>query len=60
MPAGEGWFVLNACDARWCTANDVARRYGPSPDEDTQDGDLASRRVPVSKPTRYRDGWLPG
>jgi hypothetical protein len=42
------------------TANEVARRYGASPEEDTQDGEVADAHVPESKPTRYRDGWLPG
>jgi hypothetical protein len=43
----------------WYTANEVARRYGASPDEDTQDSDVAYARFPNSEPTRYRDGWLP-
>jgi uncharacterized cupin superfamily protein len=38
------------------TANEVARRYGA---EDTQDTDVAEANLPESKPTRYRDGWLP-
>jgi hypothetical protein len=41
------------------TANEVARRYGASAEDDTQDGELACAHVPESKPTRYRDGWLP-
>jgi uncharacterized cupin superfamily protein len=40
-------------------AKEVARRYGASPEEDTQDGDIAYANVPESEPTRYRDGWLP-
>ena len=42
-------------------ANEVARRHGASPDETTQDGDVADAdaNVPDSLPTRYRDGWLP-
>ena len=31
----------------------------PSPEEDTQDGNLVYANVPDSEPTRYRDGWLP-
>jgi hypothetical protein len=42
------------------TANEVARRYGASPEEDTQDGDVAYANVPESQPSPYRDGWLPG
>jgi uncharacterized cupin superfamily protein len=41
------------------TANEVAGRYGASPEEDTQDGDVADASVPESEPTQYRDGWLP-
>jgi hypothetical protein len=42
------------------TANEVARRYGASPEGDTQDGGVAYANVPDSEPSRYRDGWLPG
>jgi uncharacterized cupin superfamily protein len=41
------------------TANEVARRYGASPEEDTQDGSLAYANFPKSQYSRYRDGWLP-
>lgn len=41
-------------------ANEVARRYGASPEEDTQDGNVAYANVPESEPARYREGWLPG
>ena len=43
----------------WYTVDEVARRYGACPDEETQDADLAYARVPKSEPTPYRDGWLP-
>jgi hypothetical protein len=116
VPAGAGWFVLNARDARWnhrpglarggpgtavaavgfralpardepvivgagdgpyvvlamklmrvsCqrtlgfyTVDETARRYGASPDEETQDADVAYARFPKSEPSRSRDGWLP-
>lgn len=61
VPAGAGWFVLNARDARRRSrlANDVARRYGASPDETTQDSEAANATFPESHPARYRDGWLP-
>jgi hypothetical protein len=42
------------------TANEVACRYGASPEEDTQDGNVAYAGVPKSQPSRYREGWLPG
>jgi uncharacterized cupin superfamily protein len=44
----------------WYTADDVARRYGASPEETTQETDEAYAHLPDSEPTRYRDGWLPG
>ena len=40
-------------------ANEVAGRYGASPEEDTQDGSVAYAKVPKSVPARYREGWLP-
>ena len=42
------------------TVNEVARRYGASPEHDTQDNDIAYANVPESQPSRYREGWLPG
>ena len=41
------------------TANEVARRYGASAEETTQDGDAADPSLPESEPSRYREGWLP-
>jgi uncharacterized cupin superfamily protein len=41
------------------TVDEVARRYGACPDEETQDGEVAYAHVPESQPTRYQDGWLP-
>jgi uncharacterized cupin superfamily protein len=41
------------------TANEVARRYRASPEETTQDTDVADVNVPESQPSCYRDGWLP-
>jgi uncharacterized cupin superfamily protein len=67
--AGDGPCVVLAMSSREnqafgpygvYTANEVAGRYGASPEEDTQDADVADARVPESEPTRYRDGWLPG
>lgn len=40
-------------------ANEVAGRYRASPEEDTQDGEVAYAKMPKSKPTRYREGSLP-
>ena len=41
-------------------ANEVAGRYGGSPEETTQDGEIAYAKTPKSKPARYQEGWLPG
>jgi uncharacterized cupin superfamily protein len=67
--AGDGPCVVLAMSSREnhafgpygvYTANEVARRYGASPEEDTQDGNVAYAGVPKSQPSRYREGWLPG
>jgi uncharacterized cupin superfamily protein len=66
--AGDGACVVLAMSSREnqafgpygeYTANEVARRYGASPEQDTQDADVADADVRESKPSRYRDGWLP-
>jgi uncharacterized cupin superfamily protein len=66
--AGDGPCIILAASSRqfqargpwgYYTADETARRYGASPDVDTQDGDVAYAKVPPSEPTRYRDGWLP-
>jgi hypothetical protein len=47
-PAGEGWFVLNARDARWRRApgrGHAAVAYG---------------RFEPGVPVPYEEGWLPG
>ena len=41
-------------------ADDVAKRYGASVDEETMDGGVAYSKVPPRKPTAYREGRLPG
>jgi hypothetical protein len=40
-------------------ADEVAKRYGASVEEDTMDGGVAYGSVPSREPTVYRDGWLP-
>jgi hypothetical protein len=40
-------------------ADETARRYGASVEEDTLDGGVAYANVPGRMPTSYRDGWLP-
>ena len=68
--AGTGPCVLIAMSSRErqafgpygaYTVDEVARRYGACPAEETQDGDLADASVswPESQPSRY-GGWLPG
>jgi hypothetical protein len=46
-PGGDGWFVLNAREARWWDRGELG-------------ADVAYARFPEAEPTRYRDGWLPG
>ena len=67
--AGDGPCVVLAMSSREnqqygpygaYTADETARRYGASVDADVQDADVAYANLPESKPTRYRDGWLPG
>jgi hypothetical protein len=66
--AGDGPCVVLAMSSREnqafgpygeYTANEVARRYGASPRETTQDGEEADAGWPESQPSRYREGWLP-
>ncbi len=87
-PVDGGWFVLNACEARWRhrqgrgnslpftgTTALEAETYFPQvginlfvlePGEPIgmyqweADPEVAYARFPKPKPTRYRDGWLPG
>jgi uncharacterized cupin superfamily protein len=67
--AGDGPCVVLAMSSREnqqfgpygeYVANEVARRYGASPEETTQDGEEADAGWPESQPSRYREGWLPG
>jgi uncharacterized cupin superfamily protein len=67
--AGDGPCVLLCTSSRqfqkdgpwgfYC-ADETAARHNASSPEDTQDGTVAYARFPPSKPTRYRDGLLPG
>jgi uncharacterized cupin superfamily protein len=41
------------------TANEVARLYGASPEQDVQDADVAGAHLPERGYTRYREGLLP-
>jgi uncharacterized cupin superfamily protein len=67
LGAGDGCVVL-AVGAREHQFGDAwgaypvdgaATRHGAGVDEETADSTLAYARFPDSKPTRYRDGWLP-
>jgi uncharacterized cupin superfamily protein len=40
-------------------ADEVARGYGASVEDDTTDGGVAYADVPPRRPTAYREGWLP-
>src|SRR5687768_11758389 len=62
--AGNGPCLVIAVGARvhdslGFPADEVARRYGASVEEDTTDGGVAYASVPGREPTAYRDGWLP-
>jgi uncharacterized cupin superfamily protein len=62
--AGSGPCLVIAIGARehdslGFPADEVAKRYGASVEEDTTNGDVAYARVPPREPTAYRDGWLP-
>jgi len=62
--AGSGPCLVFAVGARehdslGFTADDAAKRYGASVEEDTLDPGLAYGPVPRREPTAYRDGWLP-
>ena len=65
--AGEGCVVLavgsrvNQAHGPWgaYTVDAAAIRHGAGVEEETQDPTVAYARFRPSKPTRYRDGWLP-
>jgi uncharacterized cupin superfamily protein len=66
--AGDGPCVVVAVGSRehqagdWgmYTADETARRHGASVEEDTADSEIAYARFPEARPSRFRDGWLPG
>jgi uncharacterized cupin superfamily protein len=67
--AGGGDCVLLAVGARdrptgraWggYTVDETATRHGAGVEEETTDADQAYAHVEHRKPTRYREGWLPG
>lgn len=76
VPRGEGWFVLNARDARWLEGrfgaftrldgdvvypeSELARRHNAGVDGTTRDPREAYAGVPPDTAVGYRDGWLPG
>jgi hypothetical protein len=62
VPAGEGWFVLNARDGPWRHQEGRGELRSPpwrGRRAETDDVDEAYARLPEHKLTRYRDGWLP-
>jgi uncharacterized cupin superfamily protein len=69
LGAGDGPCVVLAVGARdrsigpdWGAypVNETALRHDAGVEEATTDGDVAYARFRRRKPTRYRDGWLPG
>jgi uncharacterized cupin superfamily protein len=67
--AGEGPCVILCASSRqfqkdgpwglYCL-DEAAARYNASPPEDTQDDGVAYARFPPPRPSRCREGWLPG
>jgi uncharacterized cupin superfamily protein len=66
--AGSGPCTVLAVGARahqdgdWgaYTVDETALRHGVGVEDGTSDAQVAYARFPKSKPTSYRDGWLPG
>lgn len=67
-PAGEGWFVLNAKDARWRQEGRGARltffegnaaMWPLGVDEETTEPSVAYARFPAHRFSRDEEGWLP-
>jgi uncharacterized cupin superfamily protein len=50
-PRGQEWGAY--------TVDETALRHGAGVQAETTAGSEAYARFPPSKPTRYRDGWLP-
>jgi uncharacterized cupin superfamily protein len=66
--AGDGPCLVLAVGARarstgpdWgaYTVDEAALRHGAGVEQETTDAEQAYARFPASKPTRYREGWLP-
>ena len=57
--SGEALHVDADCHGGAYTVDEAALRHGAGLKEETSDGTLACAEFPESKPTRYRDGWLP-
>jgi uncharacterized cupin superfamily protein len=66
--AGDGPSLIVSASSRqfqkdgpwgFYTVDETAAKYGASPPETTQDGEIADRDFPQSEPSRYRPGWLP-
>jgi uncharacterized cupin superfamily protein len=60
LAVGGRAHVDENCNWGAYTVDEVALRHGAGVEEETNDADVAYARFPESKPTRYRDGWLPG
>jgi len=69
MGAGDGPCLVLAvgardhigedCNGGAYVVDEVALRHGAGVDEETPDAGVAYTRFEQSRPTRYRDGWLP-
>jgi uncharacterized cupin superfamily protein len=67
--AGDGPCIILAVGSRQhqgsefsgaYTVEEAALRHGAGVEDETREPGVAYARFPESKPTQYRDGWLPG
>ena len=60
LGTGARQHTSEPCNGGAYTVDEVALRHGAGVEEETSDVKRAYERFPESRPTRYRDGWLPG
>jgi uncharacterized cupin superfamily protein len=59
LGVGSREHIDEDCNGGGYTVDEVAIRHGAGVEEDTSDPGVAYARYPESRPSRYRDGWLP-
>jgi uncharacterized cupin superfamily protein len=60
LAVGSREHIGRDCNGGAYTVDETALRHGAGVEEETSDPGRAYARYPDPKPTRYRDGWLPG